>query len=165
MIFAHFFFNCQPSVMEQFMKTFQILQGLGVGPGSATERWPSRKIVRKWPFFWGEKNYLKNIYFVCIYLLVMPKYWGKQIFTHGRFPEVGEKQKACGARKHAWTKKNDRTCSMAFPFPHLDLYDNSWKWRLVSPKYYIYHLQYFVCIYSKYMDNFSVSLKGFSNIT
>ena len=28
----------------------------------------------------------------------MPKYWGKQIFTHGRFPEVGEKQKA-------WEKK------------------------------------------------------------
>ena len=26
----------------------------------------------------------------------MPKYWGKQIFTHGRFPEVGEKQKAYG---------------------------------------------------------------------
>ena len=24
----------------------------------------------------------------------MPKYWGKQIFTHGRFPEVGEKKKA-----------------------------------------------------------------------
>ena len=23
----------------------------------------------------------------------MPKYWGKQIFTHGRFPEVGHKQK------------------------------------------------------------------------
>ena len=23
----------------------------------------------------------------------MPKYWGKQIFTHWRFPEVGEKQK------------------------------------------------------------------------
>ena len=22
----------------------------------------------------------------------MPKYWGKQIFTHGRFPEVGQKQ-------------------------------------------------------------------------
>ena len=28
-----------------------------------------------------------------IYLLVMSKYWGKQIFTHGRFPEVGQKQK------------------------------------------------------------------------
>ena len=23
----------------------------------------------------------------------MPKYWGKQIFTHGRFPEVGQNQK------------------------------------------------------------------------
>ena len=23
----------------------------------------------------------------------MPKYWGKQIFTRGRFPEVGQKQK------------------------------------------------------------------------
>ena len=22
----------------------------------------------------------------------MPKYWGKQIFTHGSFPEVGQKQ-------------------------------------------------------------------------
>ena len=26
---------------------FKILQGLGVGPGSATERWPSRKIAQK----------------------------------------------------------------------------------------------------------------------
>ena len=51
----------------------------------------------------------------------MPKYWGKQIFTHGSFPEVGQKQKTEGkkqqkrlndgnnngqamqsARKHAW---------------------------------------------------------------
>ena len=23
----------------------------------------------------------------------MPKYWGKQIFEHWRFPEVGQKQK------------------------------------------------------------------------
>ena len=46
----------------------------------------------KMTFFSGaEKNYLKKIYFFCIYLLVMPKYWGKQIFTHGRFPEVVEK--------------------------------------------------------------------------
>ena len=22
----------------------------------------------------------------------MPKYWGKQIFMHGKFPKVGEKQ-------------------------------------------------------------------------
>ena len=52
----------------------------------------------------------------------MPKYWGKQIFAHRRFPEVGQKQKTekkerekerlndgnnngqatHGARKHAW---------------------------------------------------------------
>ena len=52
----------------------------------------------------------------------MPKDWGKQIFTHGRFPEVGQKQKTekkreerkrpkvgdnngqamHGARKHSW---------------------------------------------------------------
>ena len=56
-----------------------------------------------------------------MYLLVMPKYWGKQIFTHESFPEVGQKQKTekerererakvgdnngqatHGARKHAW---------------------------------------------------------------
>ena len=29
----------------------------------------------------------------------MPKYWGKQIFTHGRFPEVGQKQKTEKKRK------------------------------------------------------------------
>ena len=45
----------------------------------------------------------------------MPKYWGKQIFTHGSYPEVGQKQKterlndgnnngqaSNGALKHAW---------------------------------------------------------------
>ena len=66
----------------------------------------------------------------------MPKYWGKQIFAHRRFPEVGEKQKAerkerererlnngenngqatHGARKHAWrtqaawAKMNEKSC-------------------------------------------------------
>ena len=34
------------------------------------------------------------IFFKCIYLLVMPKYWGKQIFSPGSFPNVGQKQKA-----------------------------------------------------------------------
>ena len=29
----------------------------------------------------------------------MPKYWGKQIFTHGSFPEVGQKQKTERKRK------------------------------------------------------------------
>ena len=35
----------------------------------------------------------------------MPKYWGKQIFTHGRFPEVGQKQKTEREKK----RKKDRT--------------------------------------------------------
>ena len=34
----------------------------------------------------------------------MPKNWGKQIFTHGRFPEVGQKQKTEEKTK----KKNER---------------------------------------------------------
>ena len=59
----------------------------------------------------------------------MPKYLGKQIFTHGRFPKVGQKQKterererlndgnnngqlrianatSGGARKPTWTKRS-----------------------------------------------------------
>ena len=38
------------------------------------------------------ENYKKNILFR-IYLLVMPKYWGKQTFSLGCFPEVAQKQK------------------------------------------------------------------------
>ena len=34
----------------------------------------------------------------------MPKYWGKQIFTHRRFPEVVQKQKTERKRK----KKRDQ---------------------------------------------------------
>ena len=29
----------------------------------------------------------------------MPKFWGKQIFTHGSFPEVSQKQKTEKERK------------------------------------------------------------------
>ena len=36
----------------------------------------------------------------------MPKYWGKQIFTHGRFPEVGQKQKT--ERERTKKRKNER---------------------------------------------------------
>ena len=35
----------------------------------------------------------------------MPKYWGKQIFTHGRFPEVGQKQKTEEKTKKKKTKE------------------------------------------------------------
>ena len=34
----------------------------------------------------------------------MPKYWGKQIFAHGRFSEVGQKQNTEKKRK----KKKER---------------------------------------------------------
>ena len=42
-----------------------------------------------------------------IYLLVMPKYWGKQIFTLGRFPEVGQKQKTEREKKEEKERLND----------------------------------------------------------
>ena len=35
----------------------------------------------------------------------MTKYWGKQIFTHGSFPEVGEKQKAQKEERRKKEKK------------------------------------------------------------
>ena len=36
----------------------------------------------------------------------MPTYWGKQIFAHGRFPEVGQKQKTEREKKEE--EKRDR---------------------------------------------------------
>ena len=39
--------------------------------------------------------------------VVMPKYWGKQIFIHGRFPEVGQKQKT--ERKRREKEKRRKT--------------------------------------------------------
>ena len=54
-----------------------------------------------------EKNkiYLpKNIFF-CIYLLVMPKNWGKNYFAHGSFPEVGQKQKTEKKKKERKTER------------------------------------------------------------
>ena len=37
----------------------------------------------------------------------MPKYWGKQIFAHGRFPEVGQKQKTERKRRERKERLND----------------------------------------------------------
>ena len=37
----------------------------------------------------------------------MPKYWGKQIFTHGRFPEVGQKQKTEKKERKKEERLND----------------------------------------------------------
>ena len=76
--------------------------------------------------FWWPNKKMKNQFFFCIFLLVVPKYCGKNYFAHGSFPEVGQKQKTekkkekkrgdkeerktgdnngqatHGARKHAW---------------------------------------------------------------
>ena len=35
----------------------------------------------------------------------MPKYWGKQIFAHGRFPEEGQKQKTEREKEREKKKK------------------------------------------------------------
>ena len=35
----------------------------------------------------------------------MPKYWGKQIFAHGGFPEVGQKQKTERKEKEKKTER------------------------------------------------------------
>ena len=60
-----------------------ILQGLG---------WPMRPLLSAGHK--KNKNVRKKIRITkFIYLLIMPKYWGKQIFTHGRFSEVGEKKR------------------------------------------------------------------------
>ena len=77
------------------MKLERILQGLRVAQAAVTERWPQK--VQKT---------LEN-QFCCIYLLVMPKYWGKQIFTHGSFPEVGQKQKTEGKKEKIQRRKTE----------------------------------------------------------
>ena len=44
-----------------------------------------------------------------MYLLVMPKYWRKQIFTYGSFPEVSQKQKT----EERERKKEGKVITMA----------------------------------------------------
>ena len=44
-------------------------------------------------------------FFFCIYLLIMPKYWGEQIFRHGSFPEMGQKQITEGKKERERKKE------------------------------------------------------------
>ena len=68
--------------------------GTAGGPGGRDRTLAVAKNRTKMTFFsGGKKNYPPKIFFFCIYLLVMPKYRVKNYFTHGRFPEVGQKQK------------------------------------------------------------------------
>ena len=86
------------------------------GPGGRDQTLAikSRKMLENQ--FFSRKKVKIIFLFFGINLLVMPKYWGKQIFAHGRFPEVGKKQKTeererkkerlndgdNNARKHTW---------------------------------------------------------------
>ena len=58
---------------------------------SATERWPQK--LENTPE--NQSFFLTNriTIFFLVFLLVMPKYGGKQNFGLGSFPEVGQKQK------------------------------------------------------------------------
>ena len=63
--------------------------GTAGGPGGRdrTLTVKSRKTSEKSPFFLKKIKFTPQKYFFCIYLLVMPN------LAHGRFPEVGQKQK------------------------------------------------------------------------
>ena len=67
--------------------------GTAGGPGGRdrTLTVKSRKTAEKSAFF-RKKIQFTHIC-ICIYLLVMPKYWGKNYFARGSFPEVVQKQK------------------------------------------------------------------------
>ena len=79
----------------QKQKTEKNTPGTAGGPGGRdrTLAVKSRKPSEKSPFFLKKIKFTQKKYLVCIYLLVMPKYWGGNYFAHGRFPEVGQKQK------------------------------------------------------------------------
>ena len=54
----------------------------------------------------GKRTVPRVMALVFIYLLVMTKYWGESYFTHGRFPEVGQKQKT--EKKKMKERKKER---------------------------------------------------------
>ena len=83
--------------------------GTAGGPGGRDRTLAVAKNRAKMTFFsGGKKNYPKKIFFFCIYLLVMPKYWVKNYFAHGRFPEVGQKQKTEKKRERERERKRER---------------------------------------------------------
>ena len=73
--------------------------GTAGGPGGRdrTLAAKSRKNAKKSAFFVQKIKIIKRIF--------MQKYWGKQIFTHGSFPEVGQKQKTEKKRRERERKK------------------------------------------------------------
>ena len=47
----------------------------------------------------------------------MPKYWGKEIFTHGSFPEVGQKQKPRKKREREIPKVGNNNGQLCIATP------------------------------------------------
>ena len=47
----------------------------------------------------------------------MPKYWGKQIFSPGRFPEVGQKQKKEREKEKERTKVGNNNGQLCIATP------------------------------------------------
>ena len=82
-------------VPKHAKETEENTPGTAGGPGGRdrTLAVKSRKNARKSVFCRKKNKNYPN--FFCIYLLVMPKYYGKQIFAHGSFPEVedGERER------------------------------------------------------------------------
>ena len=66
----------------------------------------------------------------------MPKYWGKQIFTHGRFPEVSEKYKA---EKKREKKRGENNGQLRFVCHH------GWHTQAHLNQFY-FGLILFVCV-------------------
>ena len=50
---------------------------------------------------------MQKIFFLHIYLLVMPKYWEKQIFTHGKIHRSGSTAKDGEKKKEREKKRRD----------------------------------------------------------
>ena len=80
---------------------FSNTPGTAGGPGGREQTLAvkSRKTLENLLFLVQKLKLPKTIFFFCIYLLVMPKYWGKPIFTHGSFPKVGQKHNMERERK------------------------------------------------------------------
>ena len=72
------------------MIVLRILKGLGVGPGSATERWPCRKNEKNQFFFFVKKIKITSNYLFFLYILsIYAKILGETNFQSQEFPRSG----------------------------------------------------------------------------
>ena len=83
-------FQCKNVKKKIFLIWYYNTPGTVGGPGGRdrTLAVKSKKIAQKSGFFREKIKINQKKYFFCIYLLVMPKYWGKQIS-----PRSGSKAK------------------------------------------------------------------------